>query len=236
MTIAVWRSTAGIVLAAIAVLGCTSPKTAPDTVAIVENKAISKSDLDGRVQQELTALRPIGCEVPASLKEQLAGEALEALIDDELIRKESATKGISVAPAALETRLQEHVAQFGSEEEFEEHLARAGIDRNNVRQRLGMQMLREALAARLQDDVRVDDNEVSSAQEAATAATESDRGIEPPTAPRGAGFPGILDAGPSRAAEVKSALVQHKKDFLIARLLPALREKYSVKILRGREH
>ena len=92
---------------------------------------------------------------------KLRHEALDALIDEELLWQEALHRGISAPAEEIDTALQRMQANFKTPEAFARRLERAGFTPSTYRAYLGQQLaVKHLVEDRIQADITISDREV----------------------------------------------------------------------------
>ncbi len=97
---------------------------------------------------------------PTVLK-KLRGEALDALVDEELLTQEAARKGIAASTAEVDAAVAAMRANFKSQDAFARRLERAGFDEAGYRAYVGQQLaVKRLVESDIQPKVSVSDRDV----------------------------------------------------------------------------
>lgn len=119
-------------------------------VAVVDGVSISKGEFERRLAQALGDPEQAGQGGRARL--EVERQVVADLIREELVRQEVERRGVAPTEREVAARLEEIRASFPSPGEFQQALAREGLDlaelRDGVRSRLALERLRERLVAR----------------------------------------------------------------------------------------
>lgn len=137
-----------VVLAALAVAlagtGCSRYLTAG--AALVNGVSISQDEVDRRI----VALQRGNTEIPEDQKVEVARQVIGQLIEEELVRQETARRRIAVTPTDVSKRIDELRARFPSAAEFDAALEREQLTLaslgDRVREILNEERLKEQLA------------------------------------------------------------------------------------------
>jgi len=93
-------------------------------------------------------------------------EALELVINGELIHQAALARDIDVSEAAIDEQLQVARSQFVSEEEFQQHLDAAGLTTDTLRARAARRLRMRAYVETVTADLRIDEAEARRLYEA----------------------------------------------------------------------
>lgn len=114
--------------------------------ASVNGHEISREVIDAAVESQL-ASNP-SADDPET-RNQLARDVLSALIQQALLTDIASRRGIKAEPAEIDSQMEEIRASFATEEEFQQQLKIAGLDLEQLRERLGVRLIQTALAKEL---------------------------------------------------------------------------------------
>ena len=112
-------------------------------VAVVNNEAITQSDVDNALKIALVHLsqRAKKEELEAK-KEEIKNSILKKLIEDKLICQEALKKGIGVDKIDIEKRLGDIVSDFGTEEKLIDALKEQGLTLEDIKKNIKDEFLR----------------------------------------------------------------------------------------------
>lgn len=134
-------------------------------VAEVNGAEITQADLDVSMQQFAQAAAAQGVDLsnPAAVSEMQA-QALEVLINTELLLQQASESGVSISDEAVDARLDEIVESIGGEEVLEERVAELGIDRDTLRENIREELVIQSYLDQLfsEAEVEVTDEEIES--------------------------------------------------------------------------
>jgi peptidyl-prolyl cis-trans isomerase C len=162
-----WGKWSGVVLTALALAAAASLLTAAeeqvpkDKVAVVNGTVITRLDLERRMADTQRRLSNAGQPLSDSQLAEIKKQALEDLIDRELLYQESQRQGIKVDKAAIDREIEALKSRFPSEAELKKSLARMGLSESAVRLRfLQERAIRELIEKEFGQKVSVADREV----------------------------------------------------------------------------
>ncbi|TPW18079.1 MAG: peptidyl-prolyl cis-trans isomerase SurA [bacterium] len=128
-----------------------APRTVERVVAVVNDEPILSSEVDEQLSL-LVASRRVD-PADTSVVSQARHEILEQLIQERLIIDYAAKEGITVTDDQIEPQVQASIdevkARVGTEEKFQEELAREGLTIDSLRERYRLEMRKEAMAQRI---------------------------------------------------------------------------------------
>lgn len=132
-------------------------------VAKVNGVVIPNRDLESGIKQlsGMAKLQGADFESEEALK-SFREEALETLINGELLRQVAIEKGKVATAEAIQNRLDEISEDVGGKEVLDERMAEFGIDENNLRRDIENEILIQSLfdSEVTKDDIKVTDEEV----------------------------------------------------------------------------
>lgn len=135
-----------IISALLALTASACAQTFTASAAVVNGVRIDRSEIDTQIDAQIAANPSAGD--PAT-RLQLERDLLTGLIRQELLRQVAVDRGIEASEADIDTQIADVRSRFGSEKEFQDRLAAAGLDEETLRDRLALQILQQGLAAEL---------------------------------------------------------------------------------------
>jgi SurA N-terminal domain len=122
-------------------------------VALVNDGKISRYDLDVSMSQIATGAAAQGADVEsAEVKTEIQSQALDMLVNTELLKQEAATRGIEITGEEVEARLETLKADVGGEDVLKQRMQEFNIDektlRRDIKNELTIQKLLEYLLKR----------------------------------------------------------------------------------------
>lgn len=129
-------------------------------VARVNNQPISRDVYERELMQKTSRYERAQHEVSPELLQRIKANIIAGLIDQELIRQQVATLGITPPQEALDTGWVKYKQRYGSDEAYLAFLERAGTTTNDLRRSYEHNVLREVLFRRLSEGVSVSGAEV----------------------------------------------------------------------------
>ncbi|MFP5225673.1 MAG: peptidylprolyl isomerase [Actinomycetota bacterium] len=132
-----------LLAAAVMLVAASCAQTFTASAAVVNGVTIETSDIETQIEAQVAA-NP-GAGDPAT-RVQLERDLLTGLIRQELLRQAAIAEGLEASEEEIEAQFQEIRGRFGSDQEFQERLAAAGLDEETLRERLELQILQQELA------------------------------------------------------------------------------------------
>lgn len=190
--------------------------TANATVAKVNSEKITRKELNTSVSQIAAGAEAQGMDPKdPELLAQIQTQAVEMLVNTELLMQEAEKRSISVTEEDITTRITTLTEEVGGEEVLAERMAQFGIDnktlRRDVRNELTIQKLLEEVFAEKQ--VEITDEEVKEFYDAA-GGTE-------------AGLPALEEV----AEQIKAQIQSTKEQEQVTTIIEELRGEATVEIL-----
>lgn len=195
--------------------GIERARLANSTVATVNGNDISQYDLQISMEQIAAAATAQGvdtndADVKASIKEQ----AIEMLINTELLKQEAAARGISVTKVDVDARYEQLVTEVGGEEVLQERMNQFGVTdtilKRDIENELTIQKLLDLVFA--ETDIAASDEEV--AEMYASAGGES------------AGLPALAEV----KEQIEQQITATKEQEIVNDYVDSLRDKAVVDI------
>jgi peptidyl-prolyl cis-trans isomerase C len=132
---------ATLALTSIALLVFAKEKQRPeDIVAVVNGSGITRADFDGEMNRIRQSLIRVGKPPGDSELSRIRNDALENLIDRELLYQESQKKGIKVDEATVKVQLRKLKERFPNEAEFQNMLSRSKLSEGDIKSDLRRSM------------------------------------------------------------------------------------------------
>ena len=184
--------------------------------AKVNGIVITKSEFDSGVSQLMEAAKSQGADVTdPQILSQFNTQAIETLVNGELLRQAATEKELSVSSEEVDVRFDEIVAGVGGIEVLQERMAEFGIDEDNLRRDIENEILIQGLF-----DIVIEKDESEVSEEEVLAFYEQAGGEE-------AGLPPIDDV----RAQIEEQIVIGREQEQIGSYLEDLRESADVEIL-----
>ncbi len=119
-------------------------------VALVNDSKISEYDLNISMAQIATGAAAQGADVESDeIKKEIQTQAIDMLVNTELLKQEAATRGIEITGDEVNTRLETLKTDVGGEEVLKERMKEFNIDektlRRDIKNELTIQKLLEAV-------------------------------------------------------------------------------------------
>ena len=129
-------------------------------VAVVNGNVISRTDLDFETNQYKQQLEQRGQAVSEAQLQEVQKQALEGLINQELLFQESQVKGIQVSEKAIDDRLGAIKQRFGSQAEFETALTSLNLKESELKTKIKRGLaIEELIQTQIDDKVVISDQE-----------------------------------------------------------------------------
>ncbi|HEY1588081.1 MAG TPA: peptidylprolyl isomerase [Polyangia bacterium] len=107
------------------------PPQLPDVIARVNGEDVKKADLERIIK---TMEGRAGQPVPPDRRDQVYRGAIDQLVTYTLLKQESRNRGVKIAPADVDAKMQELKSQFPAPGAFEQALKAKGVTEDSVRQ------------------------------------------------------------------------------------------------------
>jgi hypothetical protein len=133
-----------------------------DVVAIVNGEEISRSDLNDFEMQTAAEMGLDASSLGEEEKEQVQSQAIEGLISRTLLYQEARNSEIEAPEDQIDEQVEETKSQFESDEEFEDALENEGITEEELRSRIGFNVILQSYIDRELDfsSVKIEESEV----------------------------------------------------------------------------
>lgn len=190
--------------------------TSHKAVAKVNDGKVTRKQLETSISQISAGAEAQGMDVTEpELATQIQSQAIEMLVNTELLMQEAKTRGIEVTDADIDERISSLVQEVGGEEVLKERMVQFGIDqktlRSDVRNELTIQKLLDEVFAAQKTDIT--DEEVKEFYESAGGAD--------------AGLPALEEV----ADQIKAQIQSTKEQDQVTSLIEELRGKATIEIL-----
>ena len=106
------------------------PAQLPDVIARVNGEDVKKSDLDRMIK---TMEQQAGQQVPADRRDEIYRGAIDRLVTYTLLKQESRSRGVKVADAEIDAKMQELRKQFPTPEAYKQALTTRGMTEESLR-------------------------------------------------------------------------------------------------------
>ncbi len=185
-------------------------------VAKVNNRKISRYDLDVSMSQIATGAAAQGADVEsAEVKKEIQTQALDMLVNTELLKQEASARNIKIGGEEVEARLETLKTDVGGEAVLKERMAEFNIDektlRRDIKNELTIQKLLAAVFA--EKTVAVTEEEIKAFYDQA-GATE-------------AGLPALEEVRVQIETQLKTA----KEQEVVTAYIEELRAKATIEVL-----
>jgi SurA N-terminal domain len=185
-------------------------------VALVNDGKISRYDLDVSMSQIATGAAAQGADVEsADIKTEIQTQALDMLVNTELLKQEAVTRGIEVSGDDVEARLETLKTDVGGADVLEQRMKEFNIDektlRRDIKNELTIQKLLEEVFA---------EKEVAVTEEEILAFYEQAGGVE-------AGLPALDEVRTQIETQIKTS----KEQEVVTAYIEELRAKATIEVL-----
>ncbi|MBD3868164.1 MAG: peptidylprolyl isomerase [Acidobacteria bacterium] len=139
-----------------------SPNLAPDpdkVVAIVNGGEITAEKVYEVASVNMAQMAAQGITFTEEQERMHRILALDLILDNQILMQEAEKRAIQVAPVTLEDQIQSLKDQQGTEDEFEQYLANAGISEADLRDEVARRLQMQNLATLLTRNVTASDEE-----------------------------------------------------------------------------
>ena len=129
-------------------------------VATVNGNVISRTDLDFETNQYKQQLEQKGQTVSEEQLKDVQKQALESLINQELLFQDSQTKGIQVAEKTVDDRLAAIKQHFGNETEYQKALTNLNLKESDLKNKITRGLaIEELIQTQIDDKIVISDQE-----------------------------------------------------------------------------
>lgn len=187
-----------------------------DVMATVNGVDLTRAEYNRIRQQVLQNAQMMGMNInDPETQAQVDAQAIDTLINTELIRQAAVAAGASANSEEIEARFADIVAQVGGEEALENSLAQLGLTESSLRADIEQELIIQSyLESSIDtDDLAATDAEVDELYEASGGAE--------------GGLPPIDEVRP----QIERQIVMNKENELINELVEALRADADIEIL-----
>jgi FKBP-type peptidyl-prolyl cis-trans isomerase (trigger factor) len=184
-------------------------------VAVVNGEKITRSELDTSVSQIAAGAAAQGMDTKdAELAAQIRSQAVDMLVNTELLMQEAETRGIAVKDEAVDERINTLREDIGGQEILDERMKEFGIDektlRRDVKNELTIKALLDVVFA--EKGVEITDEEVKEFYKSAGGAE--------------AGLPALEEV----AEQIKAQIQSTKEQEQVTTLIEELRGKANIEL------
>jgi hypothetical protein len=196
--------------------GVQSSLTKNKAVAKVNDGKISRYDLDVSMSQIATGAAAQGADVEsADVKKEIQTQALDMLVNTELLKQEATARDIAITSEEVEARLETLKTDVGGEAVLMERMKEFNIDEKTLRR----DIKNELTIQKLLDEVFVEKT-VAVSEEEILAFYEQAGGVE-------AGLPALDEV----RAQIETQLKTSKEQEVVTAYIEELRAKATIEIL-----
>lgn len=185
-------------------------------VAKVNDGKISRYDLDVSMSQIATGAAAQGADMESEdVKKEIQTQALDMLVNTELLKQEAATRGIEISGDEVEARLETLKTDVGGAEVLDERMKEFNIDEKTLRR----DIKNELTIQKLLEQVFVEKT-VAVTEEEVLAFYEQAGGVE-------AGLPALEEV----RAQIETQIKTSKEQEVVTAYIEELRAKATIEVL-----
>ncbi len=185
-------------------------------VALVNDGKISRYDLDVSMSQIATGAAAQGADVEsAEVKTEIQSQALDMLVNTELLKQEAVTRGIEITGDEVEARLETLKTDVGGEEVLQQRMQEFNIDEKTLRR----DIKNELTIQKLLEEVFVEKS-VTVTEEEILAFYQQAGGAE-------AGLPALEEV----RTQIETQLKTSKEQEVVTAYIEELRAKATIEVL-----
>lgn len=133
-------------------------------VATVNNQKITQKDLDVSVSQLQMGATAQGVDTSdPKMQEQIRTQALDMLVNTELLKQEAAARGINITAEDVDARLESLKTEIGGEDVLNERMEQFGVDQKTLRRDIQNELTIQALLDQVfaEKGITVSDEEIA---------------------------------------------------------------------------
>ena len=185
-------------------------------VALVNDGKISRYDLDVSMSQIATGAAAQGADVESpEIKQEIQTQAIDMLVNTELLKQEAATRGIEISGDDVEARLETLKTDVGGADVLAERMKEFNIDEKTLRR----DIKNELTIQKLLEEVFVEKS-VAVTEEEVLAFYEQAGGVE-------AGLPALEEV----RAQIETQIKTSKEQEVVTAYIEELRAKATIEVL-----
>jgi len=184
-------------------------------VATVNGVKISKEQYEKNREQIIASAKQQGLDVSdTKVQSEIDTQAIDVLVNTELLRQAAKTAGVVVTPEQIESRYQEIVTSVGGVDELAQKMTELNVDENSLRSDIEGEILIKTYLADAVDisSIKIEESEIKTAYENASST--------------GSNLPPLEEVAPQIEAQLKAV----KEQDLIKIFIDNLKEKAEIEI------
>ncbi|PIW97027.1 hypothetical protein COZ82_01790 [Candidatus Kaiserbacteria bacterium CG_4_8_14_3_um_filter_38_9] len=184
-------------------------------VATVNGIKISKEQYEKNREQIIASAKQQGLDVSdAKVQSEIDAQAIDVLVNTELLRQAAKTAGVVVTPEQIESRYQEIVTSVGGVDELAQKMTELNVDENSLRSDIEGEILIKTYLTDAVDisTIKIEESEIKTAYENASDT--------------GASLPPLEEV----ASQIEAQLKAVKEQDLIKTFIETLKEKAEIEI------
>ena len=184
-------------------------------VATVNGVKISKEQYEKNREQIIASAKQQGLDVSdTKVQSEIDTQAIDVLVNTELLRQAAKTAGVVVTPEQIESRYQEIVTTVGGVDELAQKMTELNVDENSLRSDIEGEILIKTYLADAVDisSIKIEESEIKTAYENASST--------------GSNLPPLEEVAPQIEAQLKAV----KEQDLIKIFIDNLKEKAEIEI------
>ena len=185
-------------------------------VATVNGVKISKEQYEKNREQIIASAGQQGLDVnDAKVQSEIDAQAIDVLVNTELLRQAAKTAGVVVTPEQIESRYQEIVASVGGVDELAQKMTELNVNENSLRSDIEGEILIKTYLTDAVDtsSIKIEESEIKTAYENASDT--------------GASLPPLEEV----ASQIEAQLKAVKEQDLIETFIATLKEQAEIKIM-----
>ncbi len=196
--------------------GLGSPQQAGETVATVDGTTITRSEIEGGMEQMKMMYQMQGQEVTPEIEDQLRQSVLNELISEALILDEAERQGFEVSEEEIEEQYESIVQQYEGEEALEEILQQEGMSKEDLEEDIARQLTVQNFLDE-QTEKALDEKDIEVSEEDKKALYEQMEEQDPD-------LPDFEEMKP----QLRENLIQEERQDIIMQLVDDLREDATI--------
>ena len=184
-------------------------------VATVNGVKISKEQYEKNREQIIASAKQQGLDVSdTKVQSEIDTQAIDVLVNTELLRQAAKTAGVVVTPEQIESRYQEIVTSVGGVDELAQKMTELNVDENSLRSDIEGEILIKTYLADAVDisSIKIEESEIKTAYENASST--------------GSNLPPLEEV----ASQIEAQLKAVKEQDLIKTFIETLKEKAEIEI------
>lgn len=145
----------------------------PNAVAKIGDVVITKSDFERNVEKSMKRYYALGKQGHPAMESRIKSNILRRMTDNIMFQEKAKKLGITVSDEAVNQRFEEQKARFGSEQAFQDYLARTNNTADELKMDVRSNLLREMVIKTMSGEINISNEDVRAYYDA-----NSDRYVE----------------------------------------------------------